>query len=601
MKEMLKNKKMLIVFAAIFVVAVAGSIFNFIRINKNLVIEDKIIINYVDSDGIVFSDVVKTMTENNQLKYVFNLKNNSDGNIRYKLNFDVKEDSKIKMKHIDMVLKRDGIVEYNDSLKRVLENNVFDIGIIGAGEQYNYEVTFDMNFNLAAINNSFLSDVKIEPTRVNDIPTKVTMVMARNAKNEKIFNWYTTTQSNSDIQIVKKENNNKSITSFEGNKVLEFTGKINDGYFGEFAHSVKAISLDAGKEYYYRVGDKKTGVWSNVGEFVMDDGDDSFSFIYLTDLQTNGITSSNPSNYAMIKSLQTLSNAEFLVNAGDNVDRPNSLSDWNNVLKFNAFGNITSVNAAGNHDFEYGTLRAPFAFLGYFNHEINDYVNQETGTYYSFDYGNTHFTVLNTNDEGYWGISDEQITWLNKDLQNAQNADFRIVVMHRGAYTASQHYYDYRDTDGIAIELTSILDQYNVDLVLQGHDHSYSLSYPISGDGKAEEVSIKKIGNVDTMIKPTSPVYLLGGSAGGKFNQVLTLNNNVYSAEGAFVNRTQEEIKEHYSKFQKIDTPKDSNGNSLALFTEIKIDGKNMTVNTYSVDNINYGQAKLYNSFGISK
>ncbi len=39
--------------------------------------------------------------------------------------------------------------------------------------------------------------------------------------------------------------------------------------------------------------------------------------------------------------------------------------------------------------------------------------------YYSFNYGNTHFVVLNSNDKKPAGISGQQFTWLTKDLEES--------------------------------------------------------------------------------------------------------------------------------------------------------------------------------------
>ena len=82
-------------------------------------------------------------------------------------------------------------------------------------------------------------------------------------------------------------------------------------------------------------------------------------------------------------------------------------------------------------------------------------------------------------------------------------------------------------------------------------------------------------------------------------------NNNYIvdptSGSSAQVNLSNEEIDEYFSKFQKIETPKDENNTNLAMFSSVEVRGKNLIDNSYTVDNKNYGKVKLYNSFAISK
>ena len=103
-----------------------------------------------------------------------------------------------------------------------------------------------------------------------------------------------------------------------------------------------------------------------------------------------------------------------------------------------------------------------------------------TEAYYSFDYGNIHFIVLDSQDTSR-AVGSPMLTWLEADLQ-ASNADWNIAFWHHPPYTKGSHD---SDTETQLIEMRQnvlpILESYGVDLVLTGHSHSYERSKFIDG------------------------------------------------------------------------------------------------------------------------
>ena len=73
---------------------------------------------------------------------------------------------------------------------------------------------------------------------------------------------------------------------------------------------------------------------------------------------------------------------------------------------------------------------------------------QVTTPYYSFDWGNGHFIVLNSDignaassekaKSTYW---EEQTRWLEEDLRNNQKADYRFVIAHHADGATGIHAY----------------------------------------------------------------------------------------------------------------------------------------------------------------
>lgn len=68
--------------------------------------------------------------------------------------------------------------------------------------------------------------------------------------------------------------------------------------------------------------------------------------------------------------------------------------------------------------------------------------DRESGVFYSYDYNNAHFIVLNTNNLSEdKALSDDQLAWLKADAQ-ASDAQWKIVVLHKALYSNGSHYDD---------------------------------------------------------------------------------------------------------------------------------------------------------------
>ncbi len=144
-------------------------------------------------------------------------------------------------------------------------------------------------------------------------------------------------------------------------------------------------------------------------------------------------------------------------------------------------------------------LRKTAFFPSLGNHERNNrqyYEFFDVATpYYSFDWGNAHFTVLNS-DVGNVAISREarqtfwaeQTRWMEEDLQKAQKADYRFLAFHHPPFTAVKK----RQENKHEVQnLPPLFEKYKVTAVFNGHDHNYQhhvkngVHYIVTGGGGA--------------------------------------------------------------------------------------------------------------------
>ena len=162
----------------------------------------------------------------------------------------------------------------------------------------------------------------------------------------------------------------------------------------------------------------------------------------------------------------------FTLHTGDVVENGYSQSDWD--IYFATICSITTCAqeipfyyAIGNHENE-----SPL-YYGYFYLPHNN--PDSTESYYSFDYGNSHFISLDT--EIPYGPTSPQYQWLEADLKSTYDKTYVFVFMHQHPYCAGGH-----DSNiALRIALCPLFEEYKVDIVFSGHSHFYQRNGPING------------------------------------------------------------------------------------------------------------------------
>ncbi|MCB1583849.1 MAG: metallophosphoesterase family protein [Xanthomonadales bacterium] len=111
---------------------------------------------------------------------------------------------------------------------------------------------------------------------------------------------------------------------------------------------------------------------------------------------------------------------------------------------------------------------------------ISTGMDSGTEAYYSFDYANVHFVVLESHESNAT-FRTGMLNWLNNDLLMT-DADWVVAVWHHPPYTKGSHDSDLENQLIYMREnVLPILENHGVDLVLTGHSHSYERSWLIDG------------------------------------------------------------------------------------------------------------------------
>ena len=234
-------------------------------------------------------------------------------------------------------------------------------------------------------------------------------------------------------------------------------------------HSVTFEDLEPNTTYAYRVGDGK--YWSEWIQFTTAEKTNMpFSFIYVGDAQ----------NYIydlwsrlIREGYKKAPEANFIIHVGDLIDDAHNEEEWHEWFAAGGWIHRTlpSLAIPGNHEYRplYNKdipLRKKSLSIQW-NHQFTlpeNGIDSLPETSYFIDYQGVRFIALNSNEK-----IDEQTIWLEETLKNNPH-EWAIAFLHHPIYSASTS----RDNPKRRQAWKPLFDEYGVDLVLQGHDHSYA-------------------------------------------------------------------------------------------------------------------------------
>jgi hypothetical protein len=268
-------------------------------------------------------------------------------------------------------------------------------------------------------------------------------------ENSIIVSWRTATPDISVVQygLTGQYGNEKNDPNLKTSHSLTLTGLFPDTIY----HYKVVFEGEETPDYTFR-----TAVSSNT----------AFEFIAYGDSRTQADT-----HLAVVNRMVAFE-PYFILHTGDLVADGFNESDW--VIYFSIICSsavcaqkIPFYSAIGNHELESPSYYDYFYLL----HNNPD----STESYYSFDYGNSHFICLDVQIP--LDPSSNQFRWLKTDLWKAYSKNSIFVFMHDHPYCAGGH------NSNLTLRniLSPLFEIYKVDLVLSGHSHFYQRNGPING------------------------------------------------------------------------------------------------------------------------
>ncbi len=381
----------------------------------------------------------------------------------------------------------------------------------------------------------------------SDLPERIILNLTAEPSNSISITWQTKSKAvNPSVQISKA----KPWINFEEN-VKTFVAKteeyITDEFDSVFCYSSTVAQLLPNSNYVYKVG--SDSIWSEWNQFsTADTKKTPFKFVYLGDPQND---LKEYCSRVFREAFKKAPDAKFWLISGDLVtDAKDKLWEEFFYAAGFIFRIIPLVAAPGNHDHKIievdGKQRRSqeiaTTWTSHFTLPENG-LNTLKETNYYIDYQGVRFVFINSQTK-----VDEQAIWLDGLLSENHNK-WTIVSFHHPIYSATSE----RNDKTTRETFQPIFDKYNVDLVLNGHDHTYARS--------------KKIKNG----KPVG------------FNEQGTIY--VVSVSGP----------KAYPINNKFDDFMEKTGNEIQLYQVIEINEDKIFYNSYTVD------GQLYDSFEIIK
>jgi len=247
-------------------------------------------------------------------------------------------------------------------------------------------------------------------------------------------------------------------------------------------HEVRLTDLAPAAAYRYQVTFDDQSSDLHTLKTAVDDGA-PFRFA------TYGDNKDGPMNHERVANAILAEGPDFVIHNGDLVNTGWVAKQW--ALLFfeparHLMHSVPLYPVLGNHE-----ERAQL-FFDYFSLPGNE-------AWFSFDYGNAHFVVLDTTNQDQLHADSEQIDWLHNDL-GASTATWKVVSFHHPPFSSGGFYHA---SDRLELKnlLHPIFERYGVDLVFSGHDHNYERMRPIGSRDGEHKVTYVIAGNGGTPLR----------------------------------------------------------------------------------------------------
>ena len=332
------------------------------------------------------------------------------------------------------------------------------------------------------------------------------------------FNWYSDQTDNvaSTVQIAKKADLING--NFPEDKTITVYGTVGDASAGKSYHKAGVTGLEPNTEYVYRVSNDVT-TYSKIYTFKTG-GTNNFQFIAVGDPQlttgnqdSDSIHSADRTTTTRAGWTNTLNlinqyfpDASFMAGTGDQIDTSNNEIQYTYYFEPEYMSSLPVAPAVGNHESTAGNF-------GWHFNVPNETPGSAFGNYW-YTYNNALFVVLNTSPSPSASTVNNYIPAFDATLKAATEANpdvtWIFVQHHKSTASPASHQTD-SDVLVWTPEIETLMDKYNVDFVLAGHDHVYSRSWFIQDHAKVETVDY----SINSVTNPQGTLYITMSTGSG--------------------------------------------------------------------------------------
>ncbi|MGH4049852.1 MAG: metallophosphoesterase [Clostridium sp.] len=444
---------------------------------------------------------------------------------------------------------------------------------------------------------------------IKNNPVQMSLTIGKDA-TELNFAWYS-----KDTVTAPKLKIGKAQDMSDAKELSVISTSVANGYK---SNKTTATNLVENTTYYYSY--EVAGKWTNATVYKTQ-STKSFSFLYVGDPQI-GSSSGNRAtgstteqgqdiavrndafnwNNTINTALKAQPNLSFILSAGDQIqsrDKENPIYTGNEIeyagyLSLEALKSLPVSTAIGNHDSPNTNYSQHFNNLNTSKLGLTP-----AGSSYYYSYGNTLFIMLNDNNTNMA----EHKQLVEQAVKSNPNAKWRVVTIHHDIYGSGEH----SNEPGIVnlrYQLVPIFEDNKIDVVLTGHDHTYSRSLILNGGVQDTSKSISD-DEFDDYEDGKTPIdskyneYLSSIEDTNSVQDVTLKNGSVTNPNGIlYMTANSASGSKYYDlvPHQQAYIAKRWQEN-VPTYSNISINDTSFTINTYRTDN----GAKIDNTYSIIK
>ncbi len=280
-------------------------------------------------------------------------------------------------------------------------------------------------------------------------------------------------------------------------------------------HKAQFTDLQPETHYLYRVGDGT--YWSEWFQFTTaSKNKQSFKFIYMGDAQNKVF-----SHWSRVirAAYARAPDAGFILHVGDLINHADNNYEWEEWFRAGNFihSSMPTLVLPGNHEYNKNEKGFKESFSKFWQPQFNYFKNAPLDTLqdqaYYFDYQHARFIILNSNQ--FW---QEQATWLDQVLSESKQT-WNILAFHHPIRNAVVG----RQNEQVVEYWQPIIEKHKVDLVLQGHDHTYARGF-LDKEQKGA-LYLVSVGG-EKMYDLTEQDWMLRKAENTQLYQVMEINGN---------------------------------------------------------------------------
>ncbi len=291
-------------------------------------------------------------------------------------------------------------------------------------------------------------------------PDRIILNLGADASRSVGVNWRTDIhQKDGWVQFAKASTGTQFLSQLDSLKSTTTLLNFEEGQ--ALYHSAMIRGLEPGNSYVYRVGNGPYR--SEWFQFTLPAKE--LTFIYFGDAQNDV-----KNHWSRVIRKSITHNPDFILHGGDLINRHNRDPEWAEWFAAGSFihASIPSAMTPGNHEFGKGVNNLSAHWKAQFSLPENG-PDTLTETSYSI-----HF------EDMVLGVLDATMMYDSKELEKASmqwldgvfsrsKQKWKVVLVHFPLYSTKAN----RDNTDLRNALLPVLEKHNVDLILQGHDHSY--------------------------------------------------------------------------------------------------------------------------------